>query len=333
MLLPSALPCDGYSRPSPSSCAYLPSPPLSSPSSPGPTTNIQTSCHALQSLLATSNSAYPPRSSIATPPGARQLQSPKARRPLLESPIAIKSSVSKLSSRVSSRSRPPVIQSPIVLNPSALNPASQSTFRARPPLIQRSIAANAPARLSLRARQPVLRSPIAMVSGSEDSQPRPRGANKRRRSFVEEFDYKSDSRQASTPPPQENLAPSTPKRRRLFPPSLPRGLERADFDALQSSLNETETGPATASRNPCCPCCFSASRYFPSNDPTTRPSQQPIRLYSPPSPDVIREEVSGVFCGWSETAETEAFLLALIQQKLRLRQYDWRERARWGVDH
>lgn len=332
MLLPSALPCDALSRPSPASCLQLlPSPPCDTVTSARVTTNIQTTCHALQSLLTTSSSAYP-RCSIANRPRARRIHPSETQRPLLESPIAIISSASDPPSRLSSRIQQSFSENLNTEDLTALYPPpSKQSSRPRPPLIRRPAAIWTsallikPSQSPSRARRPVLQNPIAILPlVQEPTAPRlpARGQHKRRRSSVNEtYSTTHCSDGTSTPLPHLNLPPSTPKRRRLVPPSLPRGLVREDFDALQPPPSLTDSKPARQSRlssfPSLCSCC-SVSRPL---SPT------------PASPEIIinssEEDSDALF--WFDTdpvvggSDNAPYLLSLILQKLRLRQYDKRE--------
>lgn len=332
MLLPSALPCEASSRPSPASCLQLlPSPPCDTATSARVTTNIQTTCHALQSLLTTSSSTYP-RFSIASRPRARRLHPSETQGPLLESPIVMNSSASDPPSRISFRMQPSFSENLNTEDFTALYPPpSKQSSGPRPPLIRRPAAIrasalrNRPSQSPSRARRPVLQNPIDILPiAKEPTTPRPptRGQNKRRRSSVNEAYNTTDcSGGTSTPPPHLNLPPSTPKRRRLVPPSLPRGLVREDFDALQPPPSLTDSKPARQSRISSFPSlysCCSASRPL---SPT------------PPSPEIIisssEEDSDALF--WFDNdpvvggTDNAPYLLSLILQKLRLRQYDKRE--------
>lgn len=332
MLLPSALPCEASSRRSPASCLQLlPSPPCDTATSARVTTNIQTTCHALQSLLTTSSSAYP-RFPIASRPRARRLHPSETQRPLLESPIAMNSRVSDPPSRISFRMQPSLSENLNTEDFIALYPPpSRQSSGSRPPLVRRPAAIrtsalrNRSSQSPSRARRPVLQNAIDLLPiAQEPTTPRPpaRGQNKRRRSSVNEaYNTTNCSSGTSTHPPHLKLPPSTPKRRRLVPPSLPRGLVREDFDALHPPPSPTDSKPGRQSRissfPSLCSCC-SASRPL---SPT------------PPSPEIISsssdEDSDALF--WLDTnpvlggTDNAPYLLSLILQKLRLRQYDKRE--------
>ena len=332
MLLPSALPCEAFSRSSPASCLQLlPSPPCDTATSTRVTKNIQTTCHALQSLLTTSSSAYS-RFPITSRPRARRLHPSETQRPLLESPIAMISSASDPPSRISFRMQPSFSEKPNTEDFNALYPSPpRESSGPRPPLIRRPAAIrtsalrNRPSQSPSRARGPVLQNPIDILSISkEPTTPRSpvRGKNKRRRSSVNEAYSTTDcSGGASTPPTHLNFQPSTPKRRRLLPLPLPRGLVREDFDALQLPSSLTDSKPDRQSHISSFPSlysCYSASRPL---SPT------------PPSPEIISsssdEDLDALF--WFDTdlvlggTDSRSYLLSLILQKLRLRQYDKRE--------
>lgn len=342
MLLPSALPCDAFSRSSPASCLQLlPSPPCDTLASTRITTNIQTTCHALQSLLTTSSSAYP-RYSITN--RLRQM-------PLLESPIAMKSNASDPPSRLS-RMQPLFSENLNTENVTTLYPSPSIQFsRPRPPLIRRPAAIktsdslNKPSQAPSRVRRPLFQNPIVILPPAKEltrQRSPPRGQNKRRRSSANETSNSSShySGGTSTPPPRENLPPSTPKRRRLVPPSLPLGLARDDFDALQPPPSQTDSKSAQQSRTSSfpslCSCCLASWPLPP----------------TPLSPEIIssssEESLDALF--WLDTdsvvssTEDTPYLLSLILHELRLRQNDKQEvkdvskralpdtggRKRWG---
>lgn len=334
MLLPSALPCDAFSRPSPACFQLLPSPPCDTVTSARVTTNIQTTCHALQSLLTTSSSAYP-RISIANRPRARRPHPSERQRALLEleSPIAMNSSAPDPPSRRSSPMEPSFSENLTEDFTALYLPRSKQSHRTRPPLIRRPAAIGTspllikPSQSPSRARRPALQNPIAVLPpAKEPTTPwsPARGQNKRRRSSVnvnETYSTTHCSGGTSTPPPHLNLPPSTPKRRRLVPPSLPRGLAREDFDALQPTPSLTDSKPTRQSHissfPALCSCCYTSQHLSP----------------TPPSPEIINNSSEGesdtLF--WFDTdsvvggTDNAPYLLSLILQKLRLRQYDKRE--------
>ena len=148
--------------------------------------------------------------------------------------------------------------------------------------------------------QPHLASPIALTSTSahsKQSRPRtkactkiaqpqtpPRPSRKRRRSLSDDDGSSHD--QENIP----NFKPSTPKRQRLCPPTLPLGLKRADFDALQ---------------------------------------EQAANIPIPTTPENRQEEdllEASAQSEWSPLDDSA--LVSLILHKLRLRQSDWDECAR-----
>lgn len=246
MLLPSAFPCDSLS--------YFPrilSPPLT-PTSPAPN-NLQTTCFALQSLLASSTSAG---------------------------------------------------------RPSPRTHCNQIVSQ----------------------RRPALQSPIKLVAPSPS-----RGQNKRRRSSgCENTDIISTISSSATlnnntyqhSASSPNYLPSTPKRRRLFPPSLPRGLNRSDFDALYPVATPTST-PSLYSNS------HSKSRASP-----THPSTPPNNPFDhcPPSPPpchllpVLNSAYTPPTEGVVSTLDSASpmdpeLLIALILQKLLPRQ---REQGSYG---
>ena len=144
--------------------------------------------------------------------------------------------------------------------------------------------------------QPQLASPITLKStksGSSHSkksrkiappQIPPRPSRKRRRSLNNDDGPSYD---------QENISPSkpsTPKRQRLCPPSLPLGLDRADFDALQ---------------------------------------EQAANIPIPVTPENRQKEDLPEEAAQSEwSSPDDSALVSLILHKLCLRQSDWDECAR-----
>ncbi|KAL9070298.1 MAG: hypothetical protein Q9161_004991 [Pseudevernia consocians] len=181
-----------------------------------------------------------------------------------------------------------------------------STCRALQSLLASNIPTLTPSPKIIRA-PPHLGSPIVLTSGPRaqskktkshtvqnakitKSQPctPPRRNLKRRRSSTDD-DHDGPTRD------QENIPhsrPTTPKRQRTCPPTLPLGLERADFDALKPA----STPPST---------------------PEPKPSLAP-----PPGHAQDEEDDAE----W--TTPDDSALVALILNKLRLRQSDWDECAR-----
>ena len=110
---------------------------------------------------------------------------------------------------------------------------------------------------------------------------------------------------------------STPKRQRLAPPSIPLGLERRDFYALQPTYNFTTTNPFISSVS----------------TPTTVATQP-----SPPlsgskddslkcaSDDTADETADDIDLEW--TSEDDSELVDLVLDKLRLSKWEWDECAR-----
>ena len=146
---------------------------------------------------------------------------------------------------------------------------------------------------------PSLASPIALAPTSHPytqrstqaprSQTPPRASRKRPRS---DFDNEKNSAPKQE---QEDTVPSTPKRQRLCPPTLPLSHERADFDALQEQ--------AAAIPIPTTP-----------NAPLRRRrplSPHPNRFAASPSANPDNED----WCSPDSSA-----LVSLILHKLRLRQ-------------
>ncbi len=202
---------------------------------------------------------------------------------------------------------PTLLSPPSASRPCPTSPVSSNIYSACRSL-QSLITTNLPSTPSTISRQsrtqPQLASPIALMSGTsahsrkqlrpqtpqcatkilQPQTPRtpPRASRKRRRSLCEDDD--SPSRD------QENILPSTPKRQRLCPPSIPLGLMPTDFDALQEAAANIPI-PTTPSNHP----------------PST----------SSPSTETETE--------W--TSANDSALVSLILHKLRLKQSDWDECA------
>lgn len=186
-----------------------------------------------------------------------------------------------------------------------------STCRALQSLLTSNLATLSPSPKIIRA-PPHLGSPIVLTSG-------PRAPPKKSKSHTLQ-NAKITKPQPHTPPrsnnnnhlkrrrsvgdnacparDQENFPhsrPSTPKRQRICPPTLPLGLERADFDALKPVA-------------------------IPPHTPEAKPS-----LHTPAAQGKHADDDDDN-SEWS-TGDDSA-LVALILNKLRLRQSDWDECAR-----
>lgn len=247
MLLPSALPCDQFARPSPSYPSSILSPPLTPTFPPQSATNIHATCVALQSLLASNTS-----SSLSTPPRASRLHAPSPRR-LLQSPISITSAAAAAASPAHASSQPP---------------------------------------------------------------------RKRRRSSACEPARSFPSTPTSSP---ESRFPSTPKRRRLCPPSLPRGLERADFAALHPSPkpNSPSSRPVPPARKILKPMTLHRKLVPPSSSSIPRRNSIPPLLppFSPiPFAQTIPSPRSPPTSTNNTTTSLDPLLIVLVLQNLRLRQ-------------
>lgn len=228
MLLPSSLDC--APRKPPRTASYTPATTMLSPASStclSPSSNMYSTCRALQSLLA---------SNLPTP-----------------------------SSRPKTIREPPHLGSPIVLT---------SGPRAQPKKTKLHTVPNA------KVTKPQPRTP-------------PRSNHlKRRRSFSADEDIPPRGQENT-----EHPRPSTPKRQRTCPPTLPLGLEPSDFDALKP----TTTPPHT---------------------PEALPWQHPLQGQGKDN----NEDDADSKSEW--TTDDDSALVALILNKLRLRQSDWAECAR-----
>ncbi|CAF9904568.1 hypothetical protein IMSHALPRED_000109 [Imshaugia aleurites] len=187
------------------------------------------------------------------------------------------------------------LQSLLATNLPTLSPQSPKTIRA-PPHLGSPIALTSGPRA--QPKKPKSHT-VQNAAITKPSQPRtpPRRNLKRRRSF-------SDCSPSDPPPPsQEPSRPSTPKRQRTHPPTLPLGLSPSDFFALS---NPATTPPHTP-----------LAKHPPLHDqkPTTTPSSSSSISSSPSTTH-----------SWSTTDDSA--LVSLILSKLRLRQSDWDECAR-----
>ncbi|MCJ1275550.1 hypothetical protein MMC21_003353 [Puttea exsequens] len=190
--------------------------------------------------------------------------------------------------------------------------------------LQSLIADTLPSSTSTTARprpQPRLASPIALTTKkpSVHSKPRARphtpprapcakeettkprtqqpASRKRRRSTLDDAPRSPSQDQENT----TTSEPSTPKRQRIHPPSLPLGLNRADFAALQD----------TASHIPL---------------PCTPPPPPPEHFQNPDQTPSSQQNSAATAADW--TPSDDSALVALILRKLQLRQSDWDECAR-----
>ncbi len=138
------------------------------------------------------------------------------------------------------------------------------------------------------------------------SQPAPRGSNKRRRDDEDNEDEKENVEEATQSQPQletndESQGPSTPKRVRIAPETMPMGLERRDFEMLydchQYSSESTGYGPG-----------------FQRPEPRRRAG------------DAQSEEAEDDGVDWSN--EEDRQLVELVLEKLKLSKSEWQDCAR-----
>lgn len=200
-----------------------------------------------------------------------------------------------------------------------------STCRALQSLLASNLPTLSPIPKIIRA-PPHLGSPIVLTSGpraqprktkshtvqnAKITKPPPRSNLKRRRSFSVHGD---EDGKHPLPLPRDNQEntqnprPSTPKRQRTCPPSLPLGLNRKDFDALNPPVLTTTTTPHTP-------------------EATTNPSSSSSSHHTPPNQEPETEKDNDDDeSEWSATDDSA--LVSLILNKLRLRPSDWDDCAR-----
>ncbi|KAG8532204.1 uncharacterized protein KY384_003845 [Bacidia gigantensis] len=136
---------------------------------------------------------------------------------------------------------------------------------------------------------------------------------KRRRALSDDLGPSNDQENGS------HNKPSTPKRQRKYPPTLPLGLDQRDFDDLLS-----HSTPETAAHTP--------FQMYPDTTFTTPSRPLPFNLpFHPGAPSSLDPSI---FPNENQedtpmpTPEDDAALTTLILSKLRLRQEDWDECAR-----
>lgn len=201
------------------------------------------------------------------------LSPPPSHRQSINSPANVFSTCRALQSLITTNLTPP---------PTIAKPSYTQTSLASPIIL-------APDNRKRSAQTP---QPSTSTNAPQPKTPPP-ASRKRRR---------SDSDNENRPPPNQNqnqvtTLPSTPKRQRLCPPTLPLGLSRADFSALQAEAAAIPI-PSTPLRR---------RHHLPTHQnktstPTpTSPSSSSSASYSPDS----------------------HALISLILQKLHLSQSDW----------
>lgn len=219
--------------------------------------------------------------------------------------------------------RPSSSYSTAILSPPLTPPQTTTNIHATCAALQSLLAGStsfsldAPPRASPSPRR--LQSPIAIHSAAAPAPAHTtfQGQRKRRRSSDCESTHIHARPSTPTSSPERDL-PSTPKRRCPCPPSLPRGLDRADFAALQSSPPPSR--PVPPARRILKPMTLDR-KLLPSrnNNPIPRcTSIPPLLPPSPPSPcaDPIPSSRPRP---WS-ALNLDPLLLVLVLQKLRLRQ-------------
>ena len=257
MLLPSALSCPRRAGRPRLQASLFTSPPASPPSSQNGPTTLFQACLSLQSLL----------------------QSPQPQSQLQPSPFF----------------NEPVMPSQ--------QPPQQRRQLPTPPM--RNASLPSPMKLRLRSHKGVTSPSDESNSDSKlprkrvvKKSPHPRGANKRRREDDdEEMCCGKDNEVEMEANESDDKGPSTPKRMRVAPESMPLGLERRDFEMLHDNHQYTSESNALG-----------------------------LRL---PKPRNLEEEISNdrnTSIDWS--SEEDRQLVELVLRKMRLNKSDWQDCSR-----
>lgn len=147
--------------------------------------------------------------------------------------------------------------------------------------------------------------------------------NKRRRATYEE-DTTKDQENVHAPKSDGYEAPSTPKRQRIAPPSIPLGLERKDFYALQPVPQRGHSRPTLTTTTSANPTTFTP--HDPSFTFTNAPSTPPAIHTDAPSPTLTTSPKENH--GPDEwTADDDIALVELVLDKLRFSRREWDEVA------
>jgi len=149
--------------------------------------------------------------------------------------------------------------------------------------------------------------------------------NKRRRNTYEEDSAKDQENLHATQKDESYEIPSTPKRQRVAPPSIPLGLQRKDFYALQPvpqrgaihTSRTTFTNPSTST--------------FASHDTqfTFSPTQSstPPPIHTEPTPTLCPSLPTNTQEDDEWTTDDDTALVELVLEKLRFSRREWAEVA------
>lgn len=181
-------------------------------------------------------------------------------------------------------------------------PPQQRRQLPTPPM--RNASLSSPMKLRLRSHKGVTSSNEESNSGSQiprkrvvKRSPPPRGANKRRREDDQEMSNKKEHEVEMESNYSEDKGPSTPKRMRVAPETMPLGLERRDFEMLHDCHQYTSDTNALG--------------------------------FCLPKPRNLEEEMDNgrnTSIDWS--SEEDRQLVELILGKMRLNKSDWQDCSR-----
>lgn len=159
-------------------------------------------------------------------------------------------------------------------------------------------------KLRLRSHKGVTSPSDESISGSQiprkrivKGSPPPRGANKRRREDDQEMSDEKEHEVEMETNESEDKGPSTPKRMRVAPETMPLGLERRDFETLHDSHQYTSDTNALG--------------------------------FCLPRPRNLEEEMDNgrnISIDWS--SEEDRQLVELVLGKMRLNKSDWQDCSR-----
>jgi len=147
--------------------------------------------------------------------------------------------------------------------------------------------------------------------------------NKRRRNAYEE-DTTKDQENVHAQKSDNQEAPSTPKRQRVAPPSIPLGLERKDFYALQPVPQRGHRQPTTTTTTSVNTATFTP--HDTSFTFTNTPSTPPAIHTDTPSPNLTTSpKENSDHNEW--TTDDDTALVELVLEKLRFSRREWDEVA------